>query len=235
MLGANAPLTPAAGVILGNAQFLAFLTILQHVRAGVPTLLSVDPMSMTMRTGAFTFNSPEAILCTVGLLQMANFYNIRCTCPGVGATSSKSPDIQAAYENAVKELTESLGGSDITGGLGMLENQSVLCFEQMLIDYEIHCMVKRILRGIEVNDNTLAVDLIKDTDHRGSFMTTDHTLKNMQDTWEPLLYNGGTTSILAKAKEQVLSILDNHPPSGLPQEAKKDLAKIISTTKKARK
>ena len=235
MLGASAPATPAAGLLIGNTQFLAMLTLVQAVNPGNPTLYEGTPGVMDMKTGAYNQSCPEAMLIKLGYLQMARYYDVRTSAVGFENTS-KTPDIQAAYEGTLVYFSNCVGGADLTNAMGSLEVISVLSYEQLVIDYEIARMVQRVMAGIEVSDETLALGEILAADHKGSFLTTKHTLRHMRDGWSPILADprayevwkaAGGKTVLEKAREEVKAILAEHKPTPLNEGIRDELRAII--------
>jgi len=112
-----------------------------------------------MSSGAYASNSPEAIL-----LRAVQGHNGRlsttCGLVRAGATTAKEPGIQSAYENTIAMMMAYMNGADVTFGTGLLDGSRILCLENMVVDDEIIGMVKRIMRGIEVTDETIAKELI---------------------------------------------------------------------------
>ncbi|KUK37125.1 MAG: hypothetical protein PWQ99_573 [Clostridia bacterium] len=130
-----------------------------------------------------------------------------------------------------------LGGANLIYGLGMLELGVTFDFAQMVIDNEIARMINRVLQGIPVNDDTLAVDLIKEVGSSGEFVTKEHTFKNfrkeqsqsklidrrMRDAW---LEKGGK-DLTARAYEEAIHILETHKPEPLPPGVPEKIREIV--------
>lgn len=235
--GANSPVTVAGSVLLGNAQVLAALTILEMAKPGSPVLYSSYPLSQDMKRGAQSVAFPEAIQITAGHVQMAKYYGLPAFAGGT-VSSAKLPDVQAAYEKSLNGLSTALAGVDIgVGSIGLLENYNTLCYEQMLIDYEIYTMMLKLIAGIEVNDETLAVDAIKRVGPEGHYLADKHTIAHFRETWQPLLSDArpydawlkaGGKSVVDLAKEEVTRILKTHTPPQLDKDVKEQLSGIVS-------
>ncbi len=121
---------------------------------------------------------------------MADFYGVPAWY-GAGATTAKEPGIQSAYENALAMFMAYANGADVTFGTGLLDGSRILCLENMVVDDEIIGMVKRILTGIEVSEETLAVDLIKKMGFNGNYLFDNHTRAHVRELWQARLGETG--------------------------------------------
>jgi len=235
LTGATGPITVAGSVMEGNAQILGINTVIQMEYPGAPMIYSSYPLSMELRTGAFSVCFPEAVLVTVGHLQMAEHYGLPSFAGGT-VGSSKIPDAQAAYEKSLNGLTTALAGSDVCGTIGLLENYTVLSYEQLLLDYEMYTMMAKIIGGIDVNEDALALDTIYKVGPEGNFLSEKHTLAHTKDVWIPMIFDPttygtwkkkGGKNIVQVAKEKVKEILATHKPAPLDKDLKKKLDAVI--------
>ncbi len=235
--GANGPVTVAGSVLLGNAQVLAAITILELAKAGSPVLYSSYPLSQDMKRGSQSVAFPEAIQIIAGHIQMAKHYGLPAFAGGT-VSSAKLPDVQAAYEKSLNGLSTAMAGVDIgIGSIGLLENYNTLCYEQMLIDYEMYTMMLKLIGGIEVSDETLAMDAIRRVGLEGHYLADRHTIAHFRETWQPLLSDArpydawlkaGGKSVVDVAKEEVKKIIATHTPPQLNKEIKEQLSKIVN-------
>jgi trimethylamine--corrinoid protein Co-methyltransferase len=134
-------------------------------------------------------------------------------------------------------LLPSLAGSSFIYGMGMLEMGMTMSYEQLLIDAEIVKMIRRILQGIAVNDETLAVDIIKAVGPAGTYLSQRHTMKHMRKESSQTtlidrrMYEGwekaGSKDMYARANEEAKRILESHKPLPLPDAAAKAIRKIV--------
>jgi len=129
-----------------------------------------------------------------------------------------------------------LAGGDICGTIGLLENYTVLSYEQLLIDYEMYDMMLRLAQSIDVNEDTLALDTIYKVGPEGHFLAEKHTLEHTKDVWIPMLADPapygtwkdkGAKSVVDVAKEKAKEIIATHKPTSLDRDVKKRLAEII--------
>lgn len=123
--------------------------------------------------------------------------------------------------------------------MGMLDMGMVLSFEQMVIDDDIAAMVKNAVRGIDVNNELLAVDLIKEVGIGGHFLTAEHTMKHFKkqqiqaqiferrnrELWEA----EGSKELEKIAHEKVNKILSNHKPEPISDDVAAEIKKIVAS------
>ena len=215
ILGATGPVTIAGSAVVTNAEFLSGATLVQLAHPGAKVIHGGGPTAMYMSSGAYASNSPEALLLRSCQGHMADFYGVPAWY-GAGATTAKEPGIQSAYENALAMFMAYANGADVTFGTGLLDGSRILCLENMVVDDEILGMVKRILTGIEVSEETLAVDLIKKMGFNGNYLFDNHTRAHVRELWQAKLgetgnydgwMNAGAKSTTEKAQEKVAEIL----------------------------
>jgi trimethylamine--corrinoid protein Co-methyltransferase len=228
-------MTVAGAVLVGNAQILGLLTVCQLAAPGAPLCFSTEPMAMDVQTGVFEGLFPAANMVRAAMVQMARYYKLPIFVGGWGSCS-KQPDVQAGYEKALSALTYYLAGTDITSGIGLLENWTVLSYEQLLIDYEIYTMIADMVRGFNVDDDSLALDVIMKVGHEGHFLGQKHTLDHFRDMWQPSVTDGtvyqawkagGMKSAADHARAKAREILKTHEVSPLADDVRKELAAIV--------
>lgn len=240
LTGATGPITVAGSVLIGNAQILGGIVTLEMANPGTPIIYSSYPLSMEVKTGAFSVAFPEATLVTVGHIRMAKHYGL----PSYGGgtvSSSKIPDEQAAYEKSLCALTCMLAGGDVCGTIGLLENYTVLSYEQMLIDYEMYEYMLKIAGGIEVNDETLALETIYKVGAEGHFLAQKHTRNHANEVWAPMLSDAspyatwqkaGSKSVVERAKERVSEIFSSHKPPEMDPDLKRKIHEVVEEGEK---
>jgi len=156
----------------------------------------------------------------------------------MGTTDSKAPDAQASYEKMMTFILPALAGTDcmsLTGG--MLDFALSANYEQMVIDNEIAGQVLRLRKGFEINEDTLATDVIKEVGHDGTYLPTEHTLRHFKNEfWFPELTDRtpyttwslkGKKDILKRAKEKVEEILKTHKVKGIDNSKKEEVDRIV--------
>ncbi|GAH32243.1 unnamed protein product, partial [marine sediment metagenome] len=192
--GASAPVTLAGALVSANAENLSSLVIAQLKREGVPFLMGGVLTIMDMRDAMMPYGAPELSLALSGFMDIAHYYGVP-TWGTAGCSDSKLPDEQAAVEATFSCLFSMLSGANLVHDVGYLESGKTGALETIVMADEIIGYIKRIARGIEVNEETLAVDVIKEIGPGGNFLVHPHTLRNFRkELWEPDLSDRQTLS-----------------------------------------
>ena len=241
LIGATAPMTVAGAACLGNAQVLALATVLQLAAPKSPLCYSTEPMAMEIQSGLFQGLYPAADLVRAAHVQMAKYYKIPIFVGGWGSCS-KLPDVQAGYEKAFSAFLCYLSGADMTSGPGLLENWTVLSFEQLIIDHEMFTMMADMLKGFTVDDDTIPLDVIAEVGHEGHYMGKKHTLDHFRQMWQPTVTDGqmyktwkaaGSKSAVDHAREKAKEILKTHQPEPLAEDLKRELKSLVAEAEKS--
>src|SRR5512135_2108188 len=177
--GLTSPMSLAGTLAQGNAEFLAAAVLMQMVREGTPLIYATLPTVADLRTGAYASGGIECGMLLMAHTQMAHFYNV----PSggyVGLTNSKINDAQSGYETGLSAMAGLLAGADLFNMGGLLDALKVFDFGKAVLDDEVAQMLKRAYRGIEFNDQELALDVIAKVGPGGSFMVNPHTVKRMK-------------------------------------------------------
>ena len=185
MAGATAPSTVAGAIVQACAECLAGLVYVNAVKPGHPAIFGTWPFGLDLRTGAMTMGSGEQALLTSGCAQMHKFYNV----PGgaaAGASDSKMPDMQAGWEQMCSNVMAGLSGLNMVyESAGMHASLLGFCHESLILGDDIIGQALRCVRGIEVTEETLAVDQIAEVclGGTGHYLGTDQTLNRMQSDY----------------------------------------------------
>ncbi len=182
MAGATAPSTIAGAITQATAECLAGLVYVNAVSPGAPAIFGTWPFGLDLRTGAMSIGSGEQALLTAGCAQMHQFYDL----PGgaaAGASDSKLPDMQAGWEQMCSNVMAGLSGVNMVyEAAGMHASLLGFCFESLILGDDLIGQAQRCIRGIEVNEETLALDQIAEVcmGGPGHYLGTDATLSRMQ-------------------------------------------------------
>ena len=145
-------------------------------------------------------------------------------------------DAQAGHEKTLTGLLAALAGVNVVYGLGMLESGVTIDFGQLVMDNEFAGMIKHVLNGIPVNDETLAVDVIHDVGPLKDFLAQKHTLKHMNSQSQPSLIDRrrrskwqelGGTDMYERASAKAREILETHEPDPLPGSVLETIRSIV--------
>ncbi|MBM1557192.1 trimethylamine methyltransferase family protein [Sulfitobacter mediterraneus] len=220
MAGATAPSTVAGAIVQAVAECLAGLVYVNAVKPGHPAIFGTWPFGLDLRSGAMTGGSGEQALLTAGCAQMHKFYGV----PGgaaAGIADSKLPDMQAGWEQMCSNVMAGLSGCNmIYESAGMHASLLGFCHESLILGDDLIGQALRCVRGIEVNDETLALDQMREVclGGPGHYLGTEQTLSRMeQDHVYPALGDRsspkewdelGKPDLIEKAttrKEEILS------------------------------
>ena len=176
LMGASGPTTVAGTLALTTAEVLFGVVLTQLIKPGAPVVLKPDTNVFDMRTTQCTYGSPEQNLGKMAVAQLAHFYGIPVYIQG-GGVEAKTPDAEAASEAMMSMLLNGLAGTTLSQSLGTLAWGLYGSREMVVICDELVNMIKRVLDGIAITDETLALDVIKEVGHGGSYLTHDHTAR----------------------------------------------------------
>ena len=177
--GLTSPMSLAGTLAQGNAEFLAAAVLMQMSREGTPLIYATLPTVADMRTGAYASGGIECGILHMAHAQMAHFYNVPCG-GYIGLTNAKNNDAQSGYETGMSTTAGVLAGMDMLNMGGLIEALKTFDFAKAVIDDEIAQMLKRVKRGLEFNEENLALDVITKIGPGGSFIVEPHTIKRMK-------------------------------------------------------
>jgi trimethylamine--corrinoid protein Co-methyltransferase len=230
--GASGPVTAAGAIALANAGELAGLVIAQLKREGAPIILTggVNDM-LDMRSTLDIYSDPTN---RVMLVELAHRYNLPIF--GLaGCSDSKLPDEQAAAEAALSIILETLAGAQMVHDVGYLDGGMCNSLEQVVICDEIIDYTRHFMRGLEINEDTLALDVIDQIGPDGDYLSTQHTLEHYRQDWYPKLferrnhtdwYKRGGKTLRQRARERALDLLAKHKPEPLPEDVQRKVDEI---------
>ncbi len=174
--GVSAPYTLAGLVTVNNAECLSGIIMIQMLKPGHKVLYANSWTTTDMRTGSALVGSVETSICRIAGTQLAKFYNIPChtTAPN---SDNHAHDEQNSWEKTISQLTSIASGTDLIVNCGMFATGMTCSHEQLVMDHEITAICRRLARGMQVDADTVALDVIKSIGPRGeSYLTTDHTM-----------------------------------------------------------
>ena len=180
MCGTTSPVTLAGNVLTHVAETLAGITLIQCVsRAGPGICGSVGSIS-DLRTMGNLAGAIERALINAAVAQMAHHFDLPLYSTA-GTTDAKTVGVQAAYESAMANLLVAMSGASyVHDAAGLMEFDLTVSYEKLLLDDEVLGMCRRVLRGIEVSDETLATDLLIRKGPGKDFLTEEHTVTHMR-------------------------------------------------------
>ena len=234
--GATAPSTAAGTLVQAIAEYLSGLVIAQQKKNGCPVIIGGVVSIMDMGKLILTYGAPELHLFSAALTDIAKWLNLPMFSTG-GCSDSKVLDQQAAIESALSILFATLSGANIVHDIGYLEYALVGSFDMLVMSDEIISMVKHIAKGIKVDKESLALDMILNVGPGGHFLGEEHTLKHFKtEFWFPKLLDrssfekwmeNGKTSLADRVNEKVIDILENYRPEPLADDVLQELKNVI--------
>lgn len=244
LAGGTAPVTLAGLLVQQNAEVLSGIMVSQMVRPGAPVLYGTVSAALDMKTGTPALGGPEVGLINIATAQLARYYNLPCRGTG-GNTDSKVNDVQSGFESATTLLMAALAGMNfIYDAAGSLETSLTMSLEKIVMDNELCGMVSRVLEGIDVSEDSLAIDDICKVGPSASHLGTGLTLKRFRsehfipalldrrsrDSW---LKDGGK-DMQTRAREKTRAILKEHRPEPLDRTVSAEIERYLkSVTKNA--
>lgn len=246
IMGATAPMSIAGALVQQNAEVLATIVLAQLVNPGLPIIYSGRLSVMNPRTGLSVWGSPEIGLISAATVELGHHYGLPVNVYGL-CTSAHTPDIQSGYERAFNALIPILAGADEISGVGEMDGGVTSSLVQITIDDEILSSIKRIWQGFEVNEDTLAVELIaRVMAGPRNFLAEMHTVKYLRRgevllprlavreswaEWEA----AGRRGLVERAKEKVVELLATHEVPPLSEEQDAGMREIIEAVEQKAK
>jgi trimethylamine--corrinoid protein Co-methyltransferase len=231
--GVTGPITPAGNIALVNAGILTGLVLSQLKREGAPFIATaMSGGALDMRTMVQPYCQPSPLGVSHAL---AHHYHLPMFGLG-GCTDAKIVDQQAAAEAALMLMAETLGGANLIHDLGYMESGLCGSLAQIVICNEMVGWVEKMMAPVEINDETLALDLIDEIGPDGSFLDSDHTMKHFRERWYPQVFergnfdqwrDAGGLDLGLRAAQQVDTILKEHQPELLPEDVQQQLRVIV--------
>jgi len=232
---ASAPATMAGNLVVNLAVAVAGTVLLQLAYPGAPVFLAGAPSVMDLKTGGYTGGSPEDYLLAAAATQIAHHYGLAMNM-GSMASGAKEPGWQAAVDDALSTLASVGAGAEMMSGCGLLDGSRTLSYAHLLMEAEIYGIVQKVAGGIEVSDETLALDVIKRVGPNGTYLAEKHTRAHMGEIWRPGVWDRtpydqwlreGKRGALENAQERAREILRTHAPEPLADDVRAELRRLV--------
>ena len=236
-LGLTGPPYSAGSLAMALAEVLSGCVLTQIAYPGTPNFVSIIPSVVDPRTAEYFMGSSVAQITSAAAVQLAHSNGLPITsCKSFGGSAHKLNSWQAGIENLYGHLLAVMAGADMSfGPSGMIEAVSLLDMRRILFDREILQAIDIVTNGIEVNDNTLAFDMIREIGPRGMFLAQKRTAKELPKLWPPsILFEKSQLpeeryrDPVEVAHEAIDWILKNHRPAPLPEDVRQELRKIVA-------
>ncbi len=235
-VGLESPFTGAAALTLYLAAALAALTVVQTHVPGAPMAIGGLPSMMDLRTARPAYGSPEASLHSAAAADLARYLGLPFM-GTAGASEAKCVDAQAGAEAALQVMLSALSGAALVHDVGFLDCADIGSLAYLVLVDEIIGMAARVMRGVEVNRETIMLDLIEKVGPGGTFINQAASAALCRkEVWVPSVLDRSpfnrwsekgspTTETLAAAKAN--KILATHQPAPLPEGVQARVEEIL--------
>jgi trimethylamine--corrinoid protein Co-methyltransferase len=232
--GIDTPITAAGALAMGNAGQLAGLVLSQIKREGSPFIRGNPSWGeLDMNAMIDVYASPD--IDRPAGWDLAHHYNLPIF-GTAGCSNAKVFDAQAAAEASLSILLHAVSGANLVHDVGYLDCAMIGSLELVAFCDEIIEWVRRYTRKVEINEETLALDLIDQVGPDGTFLDTEHTLKYVREEWRPKLMDRhsyqrwverGATTLQQRANQKVQQILATHQPDPFPDDVVSAVKAIV--------
>ena len=233
--GASSPATPAGTVVMSLAEELSGVVISQLKRPGAPVIIGGAASPMDMKTAGASYGLPAALLIDKALSEVSKYLDMPVFSEA-GFSDSKLLDGQQAMEASISISEMARSEADLIHDVGYLESGQTGSLESVVIGNEIVGYVRRLQRGINLDESHLAVEALKRVGPGGGFLTDQSTLNTFKKLYQPELLDrrsydswkeNGAKDLRERAREKAKKLLDEHEPKQLPEGKVRAMDKII--------
>jgi trimethylamine--corrinoid protein Co-methyltransferase len=235
-VGLESPFSGASALVMHLASVLSALSIVQLKKRGAPMVIGGVPSMMDLRTARPAYGSPEMSLHSAAAVDIARFLGIPFM-GTAGASESKSIDAQAGAEAAVQVLMSALSGAALVHDVGFLDCADIGSLSYLILTDELISMVARIMRGIQVNAETIMLDLLEKVGSDGTFISEPRSAALCRsEAWVPTILDRNPYTTWEKKgskrtdqllEEKLKKIITTHQPRPLPDGAAEKIDIIL--------
>ncbi len=233
-MGSTAPAVPGGALVVGNAEVVSAMTLMQLVAPGAPVFHALLASGMDPHTADYLVSLPQKYLCNVAAVQMAHDWGVPALAGTFGLDAEEPATWQLGRDSVYTALMCTLAGTDITVGLGMLKASTLLIPEQIIFDDEIYHTHRFLAEGLDVGTDGLALDVIADVGPGGHFLAQKHTRRHLREIWIPGLTQPRPSpdgaplpGIRHRARGEFDRILAGHQPEPLEAAVQTELQAIL--------
>jgi len=244
LAGASAPSSLAGTLVQQNAEILSGVVIAHLVNPQAPVVYGCVSGAMDLRAGSAALGGPEFGLLSAASVQLAHFYGLPCSAGG--QSDARIHDAQAALEKAMTLMASVLAGADFVDlFFGSFDGFNTTSLEQVLIDHDIAGYVFRYAAGIDVTEETLALDILRDVGAGGSFLRSRRALEfsmrclKQEYCFPDVLprrdFGDATTlsrTLLDLARERALRIVETHTPEPVDADVLREIHAVLERVRR---
>ncbi|TET83533.1 MAG: hypothetical protein E3J37_05235 [Anaerolineales bacterium] len=238
-IGSTSPATMGGALVVGNAEVVSAMVLMQLLAPGAPVFHSLLASVMDPRSGDYIASMSEKYLCNAAAVQLAHDWGV----PSLGGAFSvdcpEPASWQLGRDSVYTSLLTPLTGADMVEGLGLLRAATLLLPEQIIYDDEIYHTHRNLAEGIDTTPDKLALDVIEAVGPGGHFLGQKHTRRTIRDIWLPKLTHPDPTmddqpspDIRRRARATFERILAQHQPEPLPKDLQVELQNIMQAAER---
>jgi trimethylamine--corrinoid protein Co-methyltransferase len=233
-MGATAPAAPGGALVVGSAEVISALVLMQLVAPGAQVFFSLLGSVMDPRTAEYIVSIPQKYLCNVAAVQIAHDWGVPVLAGAFGMDGAEPGTWQVGRDHVYTALMVPLAGADLVTGGGMLRASTLLVPEQIIYDDEIYHTHRILADGIDTSSDGLALDVIAGVGPRGHYLAQEHTRQHLRRIWlpgltqpRPPLDGSPPPDLHARARVELDRILAEHRPEPLEKPAQAELRAIL--------
>jgi trimethylamine---corrinoid protein Co-methyltransferase len=241
-MGATAPAVPGGALVVGNAEVVSALVLMQLVAPGAPVFYSLLASVMDPHTANYIVSIPQKYLCNTAAVQLAHDWGVPVLAGAFGMDATEPASWQIGRDHVYTALTAPLAGAELVTGGGLLAASTLLVPEQIVYDDEIYHTHRVMLEGIDASAGGLALDVIEAVGPRGHFLAQEHTRQHLRQIWLPGLTHprpppdgSPLPAIRQRARARLDQIIAGHRPEPLPAEVQAELRSILAAAEREAK
>jgi trimethylamine--corrinoid protein Co-methyltransferase len=242
MSGGTGPVTVAGTMVQALAEYLVGVVLAQLKQPGARVIMGGVNSPLDMSTSILSYGAPELALISAAMTDVAKALGVPMFSTA-GCSDSKVLDHQAAIEATLSIVVAALSGANLIHDVGYLESGLLGSFDMLVMADEVIGMAKRILSGVRVTPETLAVDVIEEVGPGGHYLTQPHTRAHFRaEAWFPTLIDrqmrrswaaSGSQTMGQRVRTKVLGILEHHQPLPLSEGVEATLKEIAARAEEA--
>ena len=237
-LGSTAPATTGGALVVGNAELVSAIVLMQLVAPGAPVFYSLCASVMDPQTAGYIVGIPEKYLCNTAGVQLAHDWGVPVLAGSFAMDAPEPATWQLGRDSVYTSLMVAMAGADLAEGLGMIKSSTLLVPEQIIFDDEIYHTHRALVEGVDTSIDGLAMDAIKNVGPGGHFLAQKHTRKHLRKIWIPELSHprisqgeAPSADIRQRARDKFDLILKEHMPEPLEESVQRELQAILDAAK----
>lgn len=236
LMGGTAPITMASGLVMSMAEILSGLVVHQMTNPGAPFIFGAGLHHMDMKATQICYGGPEFQLTKAAVAELGRWYGMP-TWGYAGCSDAKVMDEQAAAEAMLSVTMAKLTGANLIHDVGYMESGLTTSFEMIALSDELIGLTGSLMKGIEVNEETMMLDELHEIGPGGHFLSTDATMNRFRDFWYPDMISReirdtwlerDAKPLGQRLNEKVKTIIAEHRPQPLEKGKKEKVQAILA-------